>query len=235
MEKAAYRNVSYLFALILVFVVLGFFRTYFGLFPGFHGLPTIAHFHALGFLLWIAMLIVQPLLIRYDQRALHRALGKFSYFLVPYIVLTVYGMARQSYHIKGDAWLTAPVPPSLYFAILGISNFVAFYILAMVYKRNTAYHMRYIIVSSLALIQPAMGRFFVEELRLGPLGAVFATLIVYAILIGLIVYDKAKFGRVSPPYWVALAFTMLVDISVPIVPRSHIWQSIALQAGHYLR
>jgi len=233
MERA-YRNVSYLFVLILAFVFLGFFKTYFGLFPRFHGLPTAAHFHALGFLLWIAMLIVQPLLIRYNQLPLHRALGKFSYFLVPYIVLATFGMMRQAYHLKGQSWLIAALPPGLYFAATGLLNFVLFYILAMVYKRNTPYHMRYIIATSLALIQPSLGRLFNDELRLGPLGAILTTLTVYAVLIGLIVYDKSKFGKVYPPYWVTLAFTLMLNISVPFVPPTHLWQSIALRIGRFL-
>jgi len=239
MERAAterpYKNVSYLFLLIVVFVGLGFFKTYFGLFPRFQGLPKIAHFHALGFLLWIALLIVQPLLIRYNRLPLHRLLGKFSYFLVPYIALTVFGMAREAFQLKGNSWLLVAKPPSFFFAIIGLSNFLFFYVLAIVYRREREYHMRYIIATSLALIPPAVGRFFDLWLKLGPAGAPLPILTVYTILIALMIYDKVKLGKVHRAYWVVLLFTILVGIAVPTIPRTHAWQSFALRAGQYLR
>jgi len=232
--EAAYKNINYLFLAILVFAGLGFFKTYFGLFPHFHGLPTVAHFHAIGFLLWFALLLVQPLLIRYDQLPLHRRLGKFSYFLVPYIALTVFGMARAAYQSKGSSWLLGVYPPSLFFAVLGLGNFLLFYGLAIIYKQNRAYHMRYLIATSLALIEPSLGRFFHLWLRLNPVGGILTLLIVYAIIIGLMVYDKVKFGRVHKAYYVVLGVTVLIDIAVPTIPRTQLWQAIALKIGSYL-
>ncbi|MGB6686163.1 MAG: hypothetical protein WBH24_21095 [Candidatus Acidiferrum sp.] len=238
MERATterpYKNISYLFLLILVFVGLGFFKTYFGLFPRFEGLPTIAHFHAIGFLLWIALLVVQPLLIRYNQLPLHRLLGKFSYFLVPYIVLTVFGMSHEAYRVKGNSWLLAPQPPSLFFAVIGLGDFLFFYVLAIIYRRDREYHMRYIIATSLALIEPSLGRFFAIWLKLGPVGGILTTLTVFSIFIGLMVYDKVKFGKVHRAYIVAFVFTLLLDVAVPVVPPTHLWQSIALRIGRYL-
>jgi hypothetical protein len=233
MERA-YKNINYLFLLILLFVGLGFFKTYFSLFPRFQGLPTVAHFHAIGFLLWFALLIVQPILVWKNQLPLHRMLGKFSYFLVAYIVLTIIGMAHEAYHLKGNSWLLSIQPPSLFFAVVGFVNFLTFYSLAIIYRRNTGYHMRFIIATSLALIPPSLGRFFDLWLKLGPPGGILLTLIVFAILIGLIVYDKVKFGKVHNAYWVVLAFTILIDVAVPTIPPTHLWQSIALKVGQYL-
>lgn len=230
----AYKNINYLFLVVLAFVGLGFFKTYFGLFPRFQGLPTMAHFHAAGFLLWFALLIVQPLLIRHKQLALHRVLGKFSYFLVSYIVLTVWGMAHASYHLQGTPWLLSVQPPGLFFGLIGLVNFLSFYILAIVYRRNSAYHMRYIIATSLALIPASLGRFFGIWLKLGPAGGILTTLTVFAILIGLMVYDKMKFGKVHRAYVVALMITILIDVAVPTVPPTHLWQLTALKIGQYL-
>jgi uncharacterized membrane protein YozB (DUF420 family) len=233
MEKA-YRNISYLFLLILGFAIVGFFQSYFGLFPRFQGLPAVAHLHAIGLLLWFGLLIIQPILIRYNRIELHRLLGKFSYFLVPYIALTVFGMARHSYRAKGASWLLAANPPSLFFVFIGLLPFLLFYILAIVYRRNTEYHMRFIIATSLPLIPPALGRFLDLRLKLGPPGAVLPPLTVLLILIGLMIYDKVELGRVHRAYWIVLLVILLVDVSVPTIAPSHWWQSVALKIGQFL-
>lgn len=232
--ERGYRSLSLLFLVVLLVVVVGFFKTYFSLFPRFQGLPTMAHFHAIGFLSWFALLIIQPLLIRDGRFALHRKLGKFSYLLVPYIALTVIGMTRESYHLKGRPWLLAGQPPSLYFALLGLASFLLFYSLAIIYRREPAYHMRFMVATTLALLPPALGRFFDLWLKLGPAGAPLPPLIVFAILIGLVVYDKLKTGKVHRAYWTIVLVIVLVDVSVPTIPQTHFWQSIASRIGEYL-
>lgn len=232
--ERGYKNLSVLFLIVLLVVGIGFFKTYFSFFPRFQGLPTMAHFHAIGFLSWFALLTVQPLLIRDGRFALHRTLGKFSYVLVPYIALTVIGMTRESYHLKGRAWLLGGQPPSLYFALLGLTSFLLLYSLAIIYRREPDYHMRYMVGTILALLPPALGRFFDLWLKLGPAGAPLPPLIVLAILTGLIVYDKFKTGHVHRAYWTVAAIIILVDVSVPTIPPTHLWQSIASRIGEYL-
>jgi len=63
MEKT-YKYISLFFVAILAIVFLGFFKSYFGLFPTFNKVTTIQHLHGLLFLLWFIMLIVQPVLIK---------------------------------------------------------------------------------------------------------------------------------------------------------------------------
>ncbi len=55
-----YQNVSFFVIIILTFVIWGFYRTYFGLFPTFKGISNVQHFHGAMLLSWFALLIVQP-------------------------------------------------------------------------------------------------------------------------------------------------------------------------------
>ncbi len=96
MEKA-YRNVVYFFVGILILALAGFFKSYFGLFPEFKSVNNAQHFHAIMMLLWLAMLITQPLLIKYKRLDLHRKLGKVSYFLVPLILTSMFLIGRMGY------------------------------------------------------------------------------------------------------------------------------------------
>ncbi len=147
MEKA-YKNISLFFLLILTIVVLGFFKTYFGLFPAFKEVTNIQHIHGLLFLIWFVMLIIQPVLIKRKLYKWHRLLGKVSYFLVPLIVLSIFFIAKEMYET-----MPAEVPQAkrisiLYVPFYQILDFVLLYVLAIHYKKKIAYHMRYMIATS---------------------------------------------------------------------------------------
>jgi hypothetical protein len=153
MEKA-YRNISYLFVTILFVAFIGFFQTYFIQFPTFSGSNNIQHFHAIMMLCWMAMLIIQPLLIKYKKIDWHRQLGKVSYFQVTLILASFFLIGRTGYlrdavnlpQAENIGLLALTIPDMFGFSIL--------YILAMVNKNRAAIHMRYIIGASLLMISP---------------------------------------------------------------------------------
>jgi hypothetical protein len=133
MEKT-YKNISLFFAAILAIVFLGFFKTYFGLFPTFNKVTTIQHLHGLLFLLWFIMLIVQPVLIKKRKYKWHRVIGKVSYFLVPLIVVSIFFIAKELYK-------TAPLTQSqkiatLYVPFYQIVDFVACMFLLFITKKR---------------------------------------------------------------------------------------------------
>jgi len=90
MERA-YRNISLLFTSVLLVVLAGFWKTYFGLFPGLGAWSVVIHFHAVVLLAWFGMLIAQPLLIQTKRFAAHRTLGRVSYGLVPLVLVSHVG------------------------------------------------------------------------------------------------------------------------------------------------
>jgi len=110
MEKV-YKNISWLFAAILGIVILGFFKTYFGLFPTFEKVTSIQHIHGTLFLLWFVMLIVQPILIQKRKLEWHRRIGMISYFLVPLIIVydRMYGKAYKPYVVSLSILLLSQV------------------------------------------------------------------------------------------------------------------------------
>ena len=77
--EKGYKNTGYIFIILLVIIFFGFFKTYFGLFPHFNERTTpIVHFHVFVLTLWVVLLIVQPLLIRYKKFRAHRLLGRLT-------------------------------------------------------------------------------------------------------------------------------------------------------------
>ncbi|SFF38736.1 hypothetical protein SAMN05216167_1613 [Spirosoma endophyticum] len=87
MEKL-YRTSSYLFIAVMLMVFVGFYKTYFGLFPHFDGITLALHIHAVTILAWMSILIIQPFLIRGKKLELHRLIGKISYVVMPLVVLS---------------------------------------------------------------------------------------------------------------------------------------------------
>ena len=70
---------------LVALVGVGFWKTYFSRL----GLAdAVTHLHAGLMLAWMAMLLVQPWLIRTRRMALHRRIGQFSYGVMPGVLLT---------------------------------------------------------------------------------------------------------------------------------------------------
>src|SRR5690242_19835730 len=85
--EKSYRYLGYFLMLLVPIVVVGFWRTYFGQFPGFKNLLATHHYHAVAASLWIILLVAQPILIQYKQLRWHRILGKVSYVVFPMLLL----------------------------------------------------------------------------------------------------------------------------------------------------
>lgn len=161
MKQAAefpYRLISSFFILILALITWGFYRTYLVFFPSFKGFSFIHHFHGVVMMIWMMMLIVQPLLIRSGRISIHRVIGKASFLIAPLVVLTIFLTAQLGYY-KVEPGLTntdkianiaLPIPSMFAFAI--------FYILAIINRRKTYDHLRYMIGTALLMIGPGFGR-----------------------------------------------------------------------------
>src|SRR5688500_3805622 len=91
-----YHNLGYWFLLLIVLVFAGFYTSYFTTLFDNH--PPIIHIHFTLMMLWIAMLIAQPFLIKFKKFSIHRTLGKISYVLVPLVLASAFLMIRLSYY-----------------------------------------------------------------------------------------------------------------------------------------
>jgi hypothetical protein len=211
MEKA-YRNISYFFVAILIVAFIGFFQTYFIQFPTFNGSNNIQHFHAIMMLSWMAMLIIQPLLIKYKKIDWHRQLGKVSYFQVTLILASFFLIGRTGYlrdavnlpQAENIGLLALTIPDMFGFSIL--------YILAMVNKNRAAIHMRYIIGASLLMISLGLGRIAMNYTGASlPTSAEISHVSAIVVSIFLIIYDFTK-HRPYKPFVVAFVVLSLMHL-----------------------
>ncbi len=211
--ETTYKNVHFLFIGILACILLGFWVTYFMHFPSFEGISMVKHLHGIGFLAWFALLIAQPILIKKGKLQAHRALGKVSYVLVPFIVLSTLVVSGESYHLALTRGTREAAIGGLALNLPGTFIFAALYALAMWNQKNTPIHLRYIIGTSLILIGPGLGRALIIFGGFTfPQGVMNQYWVTLAVVAGLIMYDLFKKSKHLKPHLVILALIVAAQL-----------------------
>ena len=210
-----YRGIVLLVIVLVPLSYFGFRTSYWDFFPGFTGVGWEVHFHLVTIACWLAMLIAQAWLAVNGRIAQHTRIGRRSYLLVPLIVIgfvliTNYGQVRH----KEPALLGA--------SFFDGGAFLAFYALAMVYRRNTAYHPRYMMLTAVPFINPTLGRAIAPEV---------STTVELLIIIALLIVARVR-KTTWQPYLVALltliALTLVIVYISVIQPKiiEGLWDAI---------
>lgn len=150
-----YRNVCIYFALLIPATVLAFEKFFLaGVTSSGKSLTVLLHVHAALMVLWLLMLIAQAWFIRTKRFRLHRWVGRSSYVIAPLIIFlglsTVNEMLNRT--PEGVAIEVARIN------VFGFGQMLAFGMtwgLAILYRRQTALHVRFIISTAFA-IAPAI-------------------------------------------------------------------------------
>lgn len=148
--------------MLLLFIALqiGFHPTYFQYFPEFKNFTWLHHIHGALMASWIVLLVVQPMLIYKGKYAVHRLMGKLSYVIAPLMIVSMFLVLRFTYHkhvldISMNEEMSNQAP-----IIMQLLSFTVLYALAIIYRRNTFYHRRFMIGTALLMIIPILGRVF---------------------------------------------------------------------------
>lgn len=212
MEKQ-YKNLGYYFLTLFVFVALGFYYPYFSLFPEFKSVTIIIHIHAIALFLWLVILMVQPLLIRYQKYEAHKKLGKFTYFLLPVVIFSMVGVIRQGY-LEGlsEKMSSTRSLKAQFTNIVGIFTFLLYYSMAIlnILKGNVGLHMRYMICLFLEFVPPTFGRTLGYWLNMRQIYTYSIALLLSAIILFLLIISDKKKKLDYSPYVVALSIYVIV-------------------------
>lgn len=189
-----------------LFVIAGFYKTYFGLIPDFNPrITTIIHLHAFLMILYVVLLITQPFLVRYKKLRAHRSFGRLSYILVPLIVCSFAGVIYKEISDRQEQHpiLYENIKRSMT-SISGMILFSTFYMMAIINRHYPKKHMRYIIATGLALVGPALIRLLIFRFHIFPLAAeVTNSIFIDLLIVALIISDRIK-NRNYKPYVIIL-------------------------------
>ncbi len=229
MEKD-YRNLVYFFGVIVLITFIGFYKKYFSLAPDFPGLKTIHHFHAIMLTTWLGLLIIQPILVSNNRVALHKSLGKISYFIVPVAFVSMILAYHNQYHRFISEGQSESFVLSFVFApATDAVPFVILYLLAILNKGATPKHMRYMITTGIVIGGPGLGRIFMTWMGMDIFMAIQTQFLIQLItFISLIIYDrvKKKSFRINP-YTIAFIIWLIPNILIMFFPSTPVWQSFA--------
>ena len=227
----AYRNTIIFVILILAGVQWGFYYNYTSKFPEFKGISSLTHIHGMLMMTWLILLIIQPLLILTGRQKLHRMIGKSSYVIGPLIIISLFLIGRQGYQgiIKDGTEQFARAISVL--DIRGFLTFGLFWALAMINRKNSDAHMRYMIGTAIIAIGPGIGRGLMAAFNMDLVAALTITdcidIVIAAVLLGFDIRQNKNYK----PYLVIL-LTFIVGALLWQFRMSAPWQAFSgLWAG----
>jgi hypothetical protein len=201
MEKK-YRYLGFFMLLLVPLTIAAFFKSYIEPFPVFEKrVNYLTHIHAGIATVWILILIAQPFLIYNKKYSIHKTIGQLSYVVFPLLMLSfIPEIIRQ---------IKSANPENIFFPVGDGVLLIAFYSLAVYYRKHTKEHMRFMIATSIVFLGPTVG-------RIGPLLFNWTELttmhvqytIIYSILISLMVYDKFEKTKFYPYLIAASGFVL---------------------------
>jgi hypothetical protein len=149
-----YARLPLLFGLVLLVGLAGFYPSYLSRL----GQTDLArHAHGLTAFAWMLLLITQATLIRLRQRPLHRRVGRLAFVLVPLFLTAglwlVWDMAHAS-----NPFARRFGPRLVPVDLSALVAFAAFFLLAMKHRRDIHRHARYMAVTGLLILPPALAR-----------------------------------------------------------------------------
>src|SRR5688572_2627957 len=146
-------------SLLIVFVFLGFAPTYY-LRPVSAGpIPAYLHVHGAAMTAWFLLLLVQTALIATRRRAVHRRLGIAGAFVgVVIVLLNPLVVVWSVPHLMADNNSTELTALIVIADLLLVGIFAVLVGLAIRWRRYPETHSRMLVLASLAVSGPALGR-----------------------------------------------------------------------------
>jgi len=242
-KKFQYYNVGYWFMLFIFLAFAGFYTTYFTRI--FEPNPPIIHFHFVLMAIWLAMLIAQPFLIKYKKLAWHRLIGKISYVLVPVLLFTGFLLMRNEY-FRNIARLEKEVTDGLQaysqpeilklassspIALIYIVWFLLFYVWAIINRRNSNKHARYMVATALTLTGPTVDRIIGIHFGIESIAGVSSFIISFLLIdmvLAYLLYLDYKHKRDTKALWTCLLVYVIGQLFFFIVPLFD-WWAIVMQ------
>jgi hypothetical protein len=134
----------------------------------FPAVDRYTHFHAAAGSLWYALLVVQPAAISLHRYTLHRTLGRASYLLAPLFALSAILLSHYRL-VSMDAETFAAEGFTAYLPMFSSIVFILAYGLGLRYRSLAAVHGRFMLLTTIPLVDPVVGRvMFFYGPALGP-------------------------------------------------------------------
>ena len=224
--QRVYLNTAIFMVLVVFGIQWGFYQTYISQFPKFVDKNVIIHVHGILLMMWMALLIIQPLLIGAGKARLHRTIGKSSYILGPLVIISMFLIGRSSFLRHSGTVPEQFLLDTMVLDIRGYISFAIFWALAMIHRKNSGAHMRYMIATGIIGIGPGVGRGLINTFNIDfPTALTLTDVLDLAIVGFLLGYDIYKKKNYKPFAIVFIVF--MVGAILWQLRDTAAWQSFA--------
>lgn len=180
--------------------------------------PPVYHVHAFIFFGWVALYMAQNWLIASDRADLHRRLGWLSVIWVPAMVvigtaLIVVSMRRTGgpfFFDQNEFLFSNPL------LLLCFAGLVA---AAVIMRRSTAWHRRFMFVGMAILTGPGFGRLLPMPLMIPHAWRIMMVVSMIFPVIG-IVHDRIRHGRIHPAWIYGVVAVFATQVIADVIAYS---------------
>lgn len=209
---------------IAVFILFGFGQFAARGFVDYAHAPAIMHVHGLVMVGWLAITVVQPTLVSRGDVALHRRLGWISLVWAAGVVIV--GSTIGFVAIRAGIQPPFFTPP--YFLALtqvGLLFFAGMLAAAILCRRDTEWHRRLMIGSTVLIMEPALGRLLPMPLIM-PWGEWAALAVQLGTLAIVLRHDRKVLGAVHPATIAAMLTVTAAHLAVEALAITPAWQAL---------
>ncbi len=187
-----YRNAPYYVLAVIAVIVAGFWPSYFGVWGN---VPWQFHAHGIAASIWVLMVLAQSLTIHKAQLPLHRAVGKASLLLFPFLIgglAAIIDLTGKGF-VSGDGVTRQMFGGQFLVGLaLAIAAYVVLYYRALKFRRKVWLHSGYMLATPLILFESPFSR------------------LMAGFVPGLTIRGPQDFGRIIPSIEWAMAVELLV-------------------------
>ena len=153
-----YRNAPYYMFVVLAVIAVGFWPSYFA---RWGSVPWQFHAHGIASSIWVMMVLFQSWAVHKDQLPLHRAVGKSSLLLFPFLIgglAAIIDLTAKGYVAANDPVRIMFGPSFLIGLALAIAAYVTVFYRALKFRRKVWIHSGYMLTTPLILFESPFGR-----------------------------------------------------------------------------
>jgi hypothetical protein len=238
-NKILFPGLAWLLLLLIPITFWGFYPSYFA---KLFSMQLVYHAHAFFMILWVAMAIAQPFIIRQKKTKLHKAIGKTSYLIMPMLFISSYIVIQHTYYnfistqaAELEAGNSTIAMEKIYsdaaaYIMIGVVYIIwlfVFYVLAVINRKKMLNHATYMFAAILTLLGPTVDRimyqitmYFGGSFNVFVENAVFVSILL--ILTGLILYQNKKEISIKPAS-IALSIYIAGIIAYHLLPKTSFW------------
>lgn len=155
-----YRHAPYYILVCIAVIFAGFWESYFSVWGK---VPWQFHAHGVAASIWVLMVLAQSWTPHHDQLSLHRAVGKSSLLLFPFLI----GGLAAIIDLTAKGFVAADSPVRVQFGgefLIGLglamAAYVVLYYRALKFRRKVWVHSGYMLATPLILFESPLSRVF---------------------------------------------------------------------------